>query len=122
MQLFYGKLWIMKNYKDIFGLDQKIRFAAVCDRTSDIKHGGQREGVRSFLSTEQTRQSVQQAWNRWKLRGAMESTIGKGKFAMAEYEKVRRFTIPIDNEHLLLVSTEVDADLNIIYKILKLIH
>ena len=41
---------------------------------------------------------------------------------MAEYEKVRRFTIPVDNEHLLLVGTEVDADLNMIYDILKLIH
>ena len=41
---------------------------------------------------------------------------------MAEYEKVRQFTIPIDNEHLLLISTEVDAELNLIYDILKLIH
>jgi hypothetical protein len=108
--------------KNIFDLDQRIRFAAICDRTGEIKYGGQREGVRSYLSLEQTKESVQQAWNRWKLRDAMESTIGKGKFAMAEYEKVRRFTIPVDNEHLLLVSTEVGADLNIIYKILELIH
>ena len=35
---------------------------------------------------------------------------------MAEYEKVRRFTIPVDNEDLLLVSTEVDSDLNITIK------
>jgi hypothetical protein len=52
----------------------------------------------------------------------MENSIGKGKYAMAEYEKVRRFTIPVDTEHLLLVSTEVNADLNMIYDILKLIH
>ena len=52
----------------------------------------------------------------------MESSIGKGRFSMTEYEKVKRFTVPIDNEHLLLVSTEVDADLSIIYNILKLIH
>jgi hypothetical protein len=52
----------------------------------------------------------------------MESRIGKGKVAMAEYEKVKRFTIPVGNEHLLLVSTEVDADLSIIYNIIKLIH
>ena len=105
-----------KLCKDIFELDQKVRFAAICDRTGEIKYGGQREGVRSFLSTEQTRGSIQQAWNRWKLRDAMESSIGKGKFAMAEYEKVRRFTIPVDNEDLLLVSTEVDSDLNITIK------
>ena len=42
------------------------------------------------------------------------------KFAMAEHEKVR-FTIPVDNEHLLLVSTKVDSDHNIFYNILKLI-
>jgi hypothetical protein len=83
---------------------------------------GVREGTKSLLSQEQTEESVLQAWNRWKLRDTMESRIGKGKFAMAEYEKVRRFTIPVDNEHLLLVSTEVDADLNMIYNILKLIH
>ena len=38
---------------------------------------------------------------------------------MAEYEKVRRFAIPVDNEHLLLISTEVDAELNMIYDTLK---
>jgi hypothetical protein len=69
--------------KGIFDLDQKIRFAAICNRTGEIKYGGQCEGVRSYLSLEQTKESVQQAWNRWKLRDAMESTIGKGKFAMA---------------------------------------
>jgi hypothetical protein len=69
--------------KDIFDLDQKIRFAAICDRTGEIKYGGLREGTRSLLSSEQAKESVLQAWNRWKLRDAMESRIGKGKFAMA---------------------------------------
>ncbi len=52
----------------------------------------------------------------------MKSSIGKGKFAMAEDERVRRFAILADNEHLLLRSTEVDAELNMIYDTLKLIH
>lgn len=111
-----------KLCKDIFDLDQKIRFVAICDRTGEIKYGGLREGIRSLLSSDQTKESVLQAWNRWKLRKALESRIGKGRFSMTEYEKVRRFTVPVDNEHLLLVSTEIDADLNIIYNILKLIH
>lgn len=112
----YGKLC-----NDIFALDQKIRFVAICDRSGGIRYGGLREGTKSFLSSEQTKESVQQAWNRWKVRDAMESSIGKGKFAMAEYEKVKRFTVPVDNEHLLLVSTGADADIRIIYNILKLI-
>jgi hypothetical protein len=52
----------------------------------------------------------------------MKSSIGKGKFAMAEYEKVKRFAISVGNEHLLLIGTEVDAEPNMIYDILKLIH
>ena len=76
----------------------------------------------SLLSPDLTKASVLQAWNRWKLRDTMKSSIGKGKFAMAEYEEVRRFTIPIDNEYFLLASTEIDTELSMIYDILRLFH
>jgi hypothetical protein len=29
---------------------------------------------------------------------------------MEEYEKVKQITLPLQDEHLLLISTEVDAD------------
>jgi hypothetical protein len=29
---------------------------------------------------------------------------------MAEYEKIKRITIPLENNHLLLITTEVEAD------------
>jgi hypothetical protein len=29
---------------------------------------------------------------------------------MAEYEKIKRITFPLEQSHLLLVTTEVDAD------------
>jgi hypothetical protein len=29
---------------------------------------------------------------------------------MAEYEKIKRITIPLDDDHLLLITTEVQAD------------
>ena len=46
-----------------------------------------------------------------------------GKYAMAEYEKIKRVTVPLDNEHLLLVTTEVDVDHGkIISSILKLVQ
>jgi hypothetical protein len=42
---------------------------------------------------------------------------------MAEYEKIKRITAPLDNDHLLLVTTEVDADhQSVIAKVLKLIQ
>jgi ribosomal protein L25 (general stress protein Ctc) len=52
---------------------------------------------------------------------ALSPKVGKGRYAMAEYEKLKRITIPLDDDsHLLLITTEVDADHDkIIDKVLK---
>jgi hypothetical protein len=36
--------------------------------------------------------------------------VGKGKYVLAEYEKIKRITMPLGDKHLLYVTTEVDAD------------
>ena len=112
----YGKLC-----QEILNLDPKSRFAGVCDDTGETKYGGQREGVKNLLSPEETKKSNLQALARWALRNAFSSKVGKGRYAMAAYEKVKRITIPLDdNNHLLLVTTEVDADHDkIIDKVLR---
>jgi hypothetical protein len=56
------------------------------------------------------------------LRNSLSPKVGKEKYAMAEYEKVKRITIPLDNSHLLLVITEVNADHSgVIDQVLKLV-
>ena len=47
---------------------------------------------------------------------SLSSKIGKGKYAMSEYQKIKRITFPLEQNHLLLVTTEVDADHNKIIK------
>ena len=117
------KMDYTKVCKEILDLDPKIRFAGVCDESGEIKFGGQREGLANLLTAEETKRSNLQALARWGLRNSLSSKVGKGKYAMAEYEKIKRITAPLDNDHLLLVTTEVDADhQNIISKALKLIQ
>ena len=106
--------------KDILGLDTKVRFAGVCDETGEIKFGGQREGIKNLLTPEETKKSNLQAMARWGLRNSLSPKVGKGKYAMAEYEKIKRITFSLDPDHLLLVTTEVDAEhMKIIDRILK---
>ncbi|HET6800464.1 MAG TPA: hypothetical protein VFH25_07875 [Nitrososphaeraceae archaeon] len=114
----YGRLC-----KEILDLDPKIRYAGVCDDTGETKFGSQREGVENLLSSEETKRSNLEALARWALRNTLSPKVGKGRYAMAEYEKVKRITIPSeDNSHLLLVTTEVKADHSrIIQQVLKLI-
>jgi hypothetical protein len=99
-----------KLCKDILGLDSKIRFAGVCDDSGGIKYGGQREGVTNLLSPDETKRSNLQAIARWALRSSLSSKIGRGKYAIAEYQKIKRITFPLEQNHLLLVTTEIDAD------------
>jgi hypothetical protein len=36
--------------------------------------------------------------------------IGKGKYVLAEYEKIKRITMPLGEDHILYITTEVGAD------------
>ena len=113
----YGQLC-----NNIMNLDSKIRFAGICDETGELRYGGQREGIKNLLSSEETKRSNLQALARWGLRNSLAPKIGKGKYAMAEYEKIKRITVPLENYHLLLITTELEADHDkIIDKTLKLI-
>ena len=108
--------------KDVMDIDAKIRFAGICDETGEIKYGGQREGVENILSSDETRKSNLQALEGWGLRKSLSSKTGKGKYAMTEYEKIKRITIPLDDEHLLFITTEVEGDhAQIISNVLKLL-
>src|SRR5919198_2500724 len=112
-----------KLCKDILNVAPRIRFAGICDDTGEIKYGGHREGVTNLLSSDETKRSNLQALARWGLRNSLASKIGKGKYAMAEYEKIKRITFPLENHHLLLITTEVNADHNkIITNVLQLLR
>jgi len=111
-----------KICQDILNLDSKVRFTGICDETGEIKHGGQRQGIQNLLTPEETKKSNLQALARWGLRNSLATKIGRGKYAMAEYEKIKRITMPLEDDHLLLISTEVNADhQKIIDSVLKMI-
>lgn len=95
---------------DIRELDPKVRFVGVCNGTGEIKHGGLREGMTTLLSADETKRSNLLAIERWKLHNALAPKIGKVRYAMEEYEKIKQFTIGLEANHLMLISTEVDAE------------
>jgi len=110
-----------KLYKDVLNIDPKVRFATVCDMTGKMLSGGHREGVKNLLTPEESMRSLQQSATAWKSRNELASKIGKGRYVLAEYEKIKRIVVPLDDNHLLYVTTEVEADhASIIKSIMKL--
>ncbi|MGQ0605521.1 MAG: DUF6659 family protein [Candidatus Nitrosotenuis sp.] len=108
-------------YEKIMNLDSKIRFVTIVDTEGRLMYGGQREGVSNYLTPSEERESIRHAIDTWKLRTKFSGSTGTGKYAMAEYEKIKRITIPLDEKHIIYMTTEVEADHStIIDKILKL--
>lgn len=108
-------------YENIMNLDSKIRFVTIIDVEGRLMFGGQREGVTNYLTPSEERESIRHAIDAWKLRTKFSGSIGAGKYALVEYEKIKRITIPLDDKHIIYMTTEIEADHSaIIAEILKL--
>jgi hypothetical protein len=73
-------------------------------------HSDHRQGVQNLLTPEESKKSLELAVNSWKTRSTLAPKIGKGKYVLAEYEKIKRITMPLGDEHLLYITTEPEAD------------
>lgn len=98
-------------YEDIMNTDPKIRLVTICDSNGKIMHSDHRQGVQNLLTPEESKKSLELAVNSWKTRSTLAPKIGKGKYVLAEYEKIKRITMPLgDEQHLLYITTEPEAD------------
>lgn len=106
----------------ILNLDSTIRFVTIIDTKNEkILYSEHKVGTTNLLSKEESQESLKLAINAWKTRSKLVSKIGKGKYVLAEYEKLKRITMPLDDNHLLYITTEVGCDaLKLIDNIRKL--
>lgn len=106
---------IKQHYVDIINIDPKIRLVTICDANGQIMYSRHREGVQNLLSKEESKKSLELAMTSWKVRGELADKIGKGRYVLAEYEKIKRLTMPFGDELLLYITTEVEANHSRIY-------
>ncbi len=112
-----------KLLTNVMGIDSTIRYAAIQNRAGEKICGGFRENISPILSDDELKMMHYYASQRWQTRKNIEHKIGNTKYAMAEYEKLKRITFPINDEYLLLIATEINTDhTSVINKVLELIH
>ncbi len=97
-----------KLIKSILNLDPGVRYVIIIDSQGQEVSGGQREGNQNYLDPLDQQLSIKHALESWRLRIQFADKIGQAKFALAVYEKLRRYTVPIDQNHLLYITTEPD--------------
>jgi len=88
----------------IMDLDENIRFAGICNMEGRLELKKQRDGIEPLLSPSETDETLQNAVTSWKSRMKHYDKIGKGLYTLAVYEKLRRVTLPLPDNYLLLVT------------------
>jgi hypothetical protein len=88
-----------KLYVDIMNIDSKIRLVTICNINGKVMYSDHRQGVKNLLSPEESKESLELAINSWKTRSKLAPKIGKGKYVLAEYENIKRITIPFGDNH-----------------------
>jgi hypothetical protein len=83
-----------------------VRFTAVCSRDGEIEWSSQRDDVTNIIPLEETKASIQRASASWNARDQLsENGTGAGMYTITAYEKIKRITIPLDDDHILFIST-----------------
>ena len=118
----YKNIDYNKLYEDVLRTDPRIRLVTICDLDGRVMYSEHRQGVKNLLTPDESKKSLELAINAWMKRRQLAPKIGKGKYVLAEYEKIKRITMPLGDSHLLYITTEVEADhLNIISKVSGLV-
>jgi hypothetical protein len=99
--------------------DPAVRLVTICDLNGEIMYSGHRQGTKNMLTREESRNSLELAVKSWKIRSELASKIGKGKYVLAEYEKVKRITMPLGDNQLLYITTEVECSHNTLIDMIR---
>jgi hypothetical protein len=112
---------IKQHYNDIINIDPNIRLVTICDSEGKTMYSRHRQGVKNLLTAEESKKSLEMAMTGWKVRSELSDKIGKGRYVIAEYERIKRITMPFGEDYLLYLTTEPQANhLSIINRIRKL--
>jgi len=86
--------------------NKNVRFACICDAEGKILWNSHRTDLENMLSLEEIKDSIKSACENWRKRDHLAEKIGKGRFAVVDYEKLKRVTVPLANNHLLYMHVE----------------
>jgi hypothetical protein len=98
--------------KNIIEMDTKIRFAGIPNKFGKQILVEYRKGLDPLLTDSESELYAIETVIRMNTRKDFESKLGKPIYSFTMYEKLKRVTIPLDNNDypILMVSFDIEAD------------
>ena len=94
----------------VMKFDDSVRFAGILDKNGKLVSGGYKDGLTTHLQSDESKMSFHYTSRGWENRKNISHRVGKEKFAIVEFEKVKQISIPVDNQNILLTSVEPETD------------
>lgn len=87
-----------------------VRVVTICDMNGKLVYHARKKTTQNKLSPAESKASLEMAASQWKKRKQLARKLGKCKYAIAEYDEVKRITLPAGPKHLLYVTTTPKFD------------
>lgn len=101
--------YLNKILENVMHTDKQIRYATIFDNEGNEISTRMRDDVEPFLDDLDTKETLRYAANAWKIRKSFEPKIGKGRYVLAVYQKLRRVTMPVGDKYLLMVTWGIEG-------------
>ena len=96
----------------ILKIDRSIRFVGIANKMGKTITSAYRKGSNHLLTEDESDLSTIESVLRMLTRSDLQSKTGKPIYSFTLYEKVKRATIPLDNDEypVLMVSFDIEED------------
>lgn len=89
-----------------------VRVVTVCDLNGKVLYTAHAKRVHNVLSRSESRASLKNAARAWKGRRALSRKLGRCRYVVAEYDSIKRITLPAGRNHIIFASTTSAFDHN----------
>ncbi len=96
--------------KKVLGLSSSIRVVTICDMNGKLTYTGRRRNVKNALSPAESKASLRISAKNMKGRRALARKLGKCRYTLAEYDKVKRMVMPAGKNHLFYITCSPGYD------------
>jgi hypothetical protein len=94
----------------ILKTSKSIRYVTIASLNGKLVISAHRKTVKTTLSKAESRQSLVMAARAWKQRKLLAKKIGRCKYVLAEYDRVKRITLPAGPNHIIYITTDPKAN------------
>ena len=96
--------------RKVLALSPSVRVVTIADLNGKLVFSGRRKSVKNVLSPSESKASLKTSAKNVKGRKALARKLGKFKYTVAEYEKVKRLVMPAGKTHMFFVTCSPGYD------------